>query len=54
MVSSFFLSNMKYKFFWAVIAYVAVCETVAAVSAARERRALLATGRLVPEALEVP
>jgi O-antigen ligase len=54
MVSSFFLSNMKYKFFWAVIAYVAVCETVAAVSAARKKPALLATGRLVPEAQEVP
>jgi O-antigen ligase len=53
MVSSFFLSNMKYKFFWAVIAYVAVCETVAAVSDARQKRALLATGPLVPEAQEV-
>ena len=55
MVSSFFLSNMKYKFFWAVIAYVAVCETVAAVQAARQKPMLLATGRLVPaEAQEVP
>jgi O-antigen ligase len=53
MVSSFFLSNMKFKFFWAVLAYVAVCETVAAVSAARQRPALTATGRLVPQAEEV-
>jgi len=53
MVSSFFLSNMKYKFFWAVIAYVAVCETVAAVSRAREKPGLLAARSLVPEAEEV-
>jgi O-antigen ligase len=53
-VSSFFLSNMKFKFFWAVIAYVAVCETVAAISRARQKPALLATGRLVPEEQEVP
>jgi O-antigen ligase len=53
MVSSFFLSNMKFKFFWAVIAYVAVCETVAAVSRAREKTAGPATGRLVPEIQEV-
>jgi O-antigen ligase len=54
MVSSFFLSNMKFKFFWAVIAYVAVCETVAAVSRARQKPAHLATGRLVPEEEMVP
>jgi hypothetical protein len=29
-VSSFFLSNLEFKFFWAVLAYVAVSETVAA------------------------
>lgn len=29
-VSSFFLSNLGYKFFWAVLIYAAVCETVAA------------------------
>jgi O-antigen ligase len=34
-VSSFFLSNLGYKFFWAVLTYVAVCETVAAASRSR-------------------
>jgi O-antigen ligase len=29
-VSSFFLSNLEFKFFWAVLAYVAISETVAA------------------------
>jgi O-antigen ligase len=52
MVSSFFLSNMKFKFFWAVFAYVAVCETVAAVRA-RQKPALPTTGRLVPVDEEV-
>lgn len=47
-LSSFFLSNMKFKFFWAVLAYVAVSEVVAAASRARERSALPAAGRLVP------
>jgi O-antigen ligase len=32
-VSSFFLSNLGYKFFWAVLTYVAVSETVAAARA---------------------
>jgi O-antigen ligase len=32
LVSSFFLSNLGYKFFWAVLIYVAVSETVAAAS----------------------
>ena len=53
-VSSFFLSNMKFKFFWAVLTYVAVCETVAAISRAREKPALLTTGRLVPEEVKAP
>lgn len=44
-VSSFFLSNINYKFFWAVIAYIAVAETVAA--AAREPGEP-AVGSLVP------
>lgn len=48
MVSSFFLSNMKFKFFWAVLAYVAVSETVAAASRARQKPALLPAGPLVP------
>jgi O-antigen ligase len=52
-VSSFFLSNMNFKFFWAVIAYVAVSETVAAASRARQKPALPATGRLVPVEQEV-
>jgi O-antigen ligase len=47
MVSSFFLSNMKYKFFWMVIAYVAISETVAAASR-RRGPALPERGRLVP------
>jgi len=46
--SSFFLSNMNFKFFWAVIAYVAISETVAAASRAQEKEAAPATGRLVP------
>jgi O-antigen ligase len=32
MLSSFFLSNLGYKFFWAVLTFVAVSETVAAAS----------------------
>jgi hypothetical protein len=46
-VSSFFLSNMNFKFFWAVIAYVAIAETVAAADATREPLPP-AVGRLVP------
>jgi O-antigen ligase len=54
MVSSFFLSNMSYKFFWAVIAYVAVSETVAAGTHGRQQPALPATGQLVPVEEKVP
>jgi O-antigen ligase len=46
--SSFFLSNMKFKFFWVVLAYIAVSETVAAASRARQRSALPRVNRLVP------
>jgi hypothetical protein len=35
-VSSFFLSNLEFKFFWAVLAYVAICTTVAAGQERRE------------------
>src|SRR4029453_12811080 len=52
-VSSFFLSNLNYKFFWAVIAYVAVAETVAAASRAQQQPVLPASGRLVPVGEEV-
>lgn len=38
MVSSFFLSNLGYKFFWAVLIYVAVSETVAAASRRADAR----------------
>jgi len=48
MASSFFLSNMKFKFFWIVLAYVAVSEAVAAASRARQRSALPAVNRLAP------
>ena len=44
-VSSFFLSNINYKFFWAVIAYVAVAETVAAAAQGRDEPDI---GGLVP------
>lgn len=54
MVSSFFLSNMKFKFFWAVLAYVAVSEAVAAVARRRQGSALPAAGRLVPVERELP
>jgi O-antigen ligase len=47
-VSSFFLSNMNFKFFWAVIAYVAIAETVAAAAATGEEPLPPAVGRLVP------
>ena len=47
-VSSFFLSNINYKFFWAVIAFVAVSETVAAAAQERKEPALPAVGGLVP------
>ena len=47
-VSSFFLSNMNFKFFWAVIAYVAIAETVAASAAPRGEPLPPAMGRLVP------
>jgi hypothetical protein len=53
-VSSFFLSNMKFKFFWVVLAYVAVSETVAAASRARQKPALPEGGRLVPAERDVP
>lgn len=46
LLSSFFLSNLGYKFFWAVLIYVAVCETVAAA----ERR----SGAPEPAAPELP
>jgi O-antigen ligase len=46
-VSSFFLSNMNFKFFWAVIAYVAIAETVAAAALGKEQLPP-ARGRLVP------
>jgi O-antigen ligase len=48
MASSFFLSNMKFKFFWVVLAYIAVSEAVAAASRARQRSVLPAVNRLVP------
>ena len=54
MVSSFFLSNMKFKFFWAVLAYVAISETVAAASRARSEPLLLPAGRLVPAESDAP
>jgi O-antigen ligase len=47
-VSSFFLSNLGFKFFWAVLTYVAVAETVAAASRAREARMPLARRDVVP------
>jgi O-antigen ligase len=47
-VSSFFLSNMKFKFFWAVLAFVAVSEVVAAASSARPKPVLPEVARLVP------
>jgi O-antigen ligase len=53
MVSSFFLSNMKFKFFWVVIAYIAISETVAAASR-RTTPALPEAGRLVPADQAVP
>jgi hypothetical protein len=37
-VSSFFLSNLGYKFFCALLIYVAVSETVAAASRRSARR----------------
>jgi O-antigen ligase len=52
-VSSFFLSNINYKFFWAVIAYIAVSETVAAAAEERREPALPAVGGLVPVQREV-
>jgi len=53
-VSSFFLSNMKFKFFWAVLAYVAVSETVAAASRARQKPELSVPRSLVPAEPERP
>lgn len=53
-VSSFFLSNMKFKFFWAVLAYVAVSEAVAAATAARSKPVLPAEARLVPAERDLP
>ncbi len=35
LVSSIFLSNLEFKFFWAVLAYVVICEAVAAAEAAQ-------------------
>jgi O-antigen ligase len=47
-VSSFFLSNLEFKFFWAVLAYAAVTGTVAAVERAGSGRgAPPAAGRFV-------
>jgi O-antigen ligase len=46
MVSSFFLSNMQFKFFWAVLAYVAISETV--VASLRQDRGLTAQPLLAP------
>lgn len=40
-VSSFFLSNLEFKFFWAVLAYVAISETVAADERVGRPRAVL-------------
>jgi hypothetical protein len=34
LVSSIFLSNLEFKFFWAVLAYVTISETVAAAARA--------------------
>jgi O-antigen ligase len=53
-VSSFFLSNLNFKFFWAVLAYVAVCETVAAATRGPQEPALPASGRLVPVGEDLP
>jgi O-antigen ligase len=50
-VSSFFLSNLEFKFFWAVLAYVAISTTVAAGQERREptppeaRERVMATGQ---------
>ena len=54
MVSSFFLSNMKFKFFWAVLAYVAISETVAAGRRARPEPNLHPAGDLVPAREDAP
>ena len=53
-VSSFFLSNMKFKFFWAVLAFVAVSEAVAAATSARSKPVLPAAPRLVPADRDLP
>jgi O-antigen ligase len=53
-VSSFFLSNMKFKFFWAVLAYVAISETVAAGRRARPEPNLHPAGNLVPARQDAP
>ncbi len=37
LVSSFFLSNLEYKFFWAMLAYIVMSESVAAAERARDR-----------------
>lgn len=47
MVSSFFLSNLEFKFFWAVLAYVAVCGTVEAARAGGSSVVSSAVGRFV-------
>jgi hypothetical protein len=48
-VSSFFLSNLEFKFFWAVLAFVAVSETVGAAERRQRDRAVPAElGRLEP------
>jgi hypothetical protein len=48
-VSSFFLSNLEFKFFWAVLAFVAVSETVGAAERRDRDRAVPAElGRLEP------
>jgi O-antigen ligase len=46
-VSGFFLSNLEYKFFWAVLMYVAVSETVALTEAETSPSAEPPDGRLV-------
>jgi hypothetical protein len=46
LVSSFFLSNMQFKFFWAVLAFVAISETV--VAGVRQERGLRPLPQLTP------
>jgi O-antigen ligase len=46
LVSSFFLSNMQFKFFWAVLAFVAISETV--VAGVRQEKGLRPLPQLTP------